>query len=487
MTISTTAFLNGERPIQRPNLITRALKQIETLAQEQPLISLTTSIVFGILGIGTLISAPFVSANIAAMTFAATGGASLIFSGTFAISLLKEYSYIFSAFSPERISADTCAFETKACDGGSLKYINEVPVLKITTLDPEKRGYAQGYLTGKNIHQLMHKFLRPFAPYLFTNLNAYKNLLQKTKQVKFSAEEEKEIHGIVNGYNQWRKEEDKKNSLVIASRLLTIEDVKAWRAFPDLLTQGLGPKKPYIGGSTVVCRKNGETYVGSNFDFNSKNILGEHTLVTVYPSHSRKVATIGFAGGIAIRGMNDQGLCTVVNDAGITFKSNEFSYCSLQRQVLENSNTTQEAKNYLNSTAPSCSHLLTLADQHEACIFQWYPDKHSKKTEKSLNMDQFTVATNHFEDQYQQIIQDSLRDQSSVTHAKILHDYLKSQLSSALSVADMLHQALKAVEEDSTLLTLVMSPNRKEILLNWDNCYSADLPLQKLTYNDLFN
>jgi len=478
--------LNAERPSQCPSLITRTLSQIDVLSQEHPLISVATTVVFGILGIGTLISAPFVSATIAAVTFAATGAAALIFSGTFALSLIKEYQYLFHAFSPERISADTHAFETKSCADGSLQYINEIPVLKITTQDPEKRGFAQGYLTGKNIHQLMNKFLRPFVPYLFTNLSAYKNLLTQVKHVKFSPDEEKEIQGIVQGYNQWRKEEDKKNGLVIASRMLTVEDVKAWRAFPDLLSEALGRKKTSFGCSTVACRKNGETHVASNFDYMSGNILSNHTLVTVYPSHGRRVATIGFAGGIAVRGMNDQGLCTVINDAGLTFKNNEYPYCSLHRQVLEHCKTVHEAKNYLNSVSPSSSHLLTLADSHEACVLQWYPDKNTKKSEKSLNADQFVIATNHFEDQYQQILQDSVTDQSSINRAKTLHDHLKGKLASTSSMTEMLHQGLKSVEMDDTLQALVMSPNHKEIFLNWDNCYAADLSLQKLTYRDLF-
>jgi len=452
---------------------------------------------FGVLGIGALMTAPFVSVALTGAMFASTGAASLAFSGAFGYSLIKEYSYLMHSFSPERISPEIRVYETNACEGGALKYINNIPVLKISAIEPEKIGFVQGYLTGKNIHQIFNKFLRPFAPYFFSELNAYKNALNQVKKFKFPPHYEKELQGIVNGYNCWLKEESQKKQLFIASRLLTVDDLKIFHAFPDLLTQNSSLRNASC--STVACRKNGEMYVASNFDYFSGNVLGSHTLVTMYKNDSNlSVATIGFAGGLAIRGMNRKGLCAVINKAGSLFKANQIPQFVLQRNLLEKCKSIKEAKDFIANHSPSSSHILTLADEQDSCLIQWYALKNNPKIEKSLTNEQYLVATNHFEDNSGQIIQDSVRDPSSVSRARTLHDRMKNQLPTPFSQVhvtnqlvssfeEVLQETLRSVEMNDTIQSVVMNTKRKEIYLNWDNCYAADLKFQKLTFNDLFN
>jgi len=488
---------NTSNPLSPFHLPQRIWNQANELALERPLAALITAVVFGVLGVlgiaaaaGTLFLAPIFP--IAAAALGAASALSFGLAATQISAIISQYKYLKQIGNVEHHNMAERTFVPGKCWGGELTYVGDVPVLKLTASDPFQMGYAQGYLTGKNIQEAWRKYLFPAFIYFFQTPDAYSKVLEESKKVHIPEKYRKEMEGIAAGYNQWLSEHQAENGLFIPGKKITVEDLIAFHAFTDLLKSPMTKNQPSpLGCSTIALKDSNGVVIGRNLDWPSLNIMGKECLViSRQPEGKKPFVSIGFPGSVGVlTGMNGDGLCTVVNEAGTQFREGRVPYILLHRELLENCSNVGEARKLMQGTMPASSHLMTLADPHNASAFQFYPERGKEVSEVALKPLPGTpfervVSTNHFVDSRGVFLANSCWADDSYERRFFLE---KTAPTLASDPRECIVKGLQHVQSDHTIQTIFMDPLHKRFEVAFDNREAGSQGLRPLSWNQLFS
>jgi hypothetical protein len=477
--------------IQAARSLKKSVKnQVNELVLDRPMLALISVVAFAALGIAlsasALIALPFIPLK--AVLIATAAGSSFSIAALTILSLAKQYRYLVSLFSHLSYkplagnSMEKRFFVEGSCRGGELKYINGIPVLKMTSQKPEEMGFAQGYLAGKNIHAMWKRYLRPGCNLLFHSLSGYEKLLKEANKVVIPEAYRKEMEGMVEGYNKWREEEDAREGLFIASRKLTLTDVIAWHSFIDIYKGDMEAMSP-LGCSAVAVRNGNGVLLGRNLEWPSLRVVADNTLMVVRkPEKGLQSAIACFAGNVgSITGVNEEGVCTILNEAGKTFKPGRVPYNLLHRLVLEQASSVREAKEVVRNNPPASSHLMTIGSPTEATLLQFYADGRDGYIERGME-NGILAVTNHCTGVNGEYLPETEVSKTSQWRKRTLERDMP-----LINPERSIEAGLVTVQNDMTIHKIMIDPVEGRFQIAWNNTYAADLPMRSLSFDELFS
>jgi isopenicillin-N N-acyltransferase like protein len=208
--------------------------------------------------------------------------------------------------------------------------------------------------------------------------------------------------------------------------------------------------------------------------------MGRLGLVSVYrPAGKHAFVAVGFPGLVGvISGMNEKGLCLATfdsyaaKDKSLMFNPLGVPFALLNRQVLEECATVEEARKLLASSKRTTMMSLMICDTKEAAVFELTPKTVAiRKPETEV-----LICTNHFLTPELCVKRDCWR------YAK-LKEYRgnNGELGRA-----QLAEALDAVNQgDLTLQTMIFEPQAMRMHVSLGSPPSSAHPLQELDLTKL--
>jgi len=272
---------------------------------------------------------------------------------------------------------DAFRFTEKTHAGGALRYVNEVPVLRVQG-SAEEIGPQTAGLIG------------PAATMI--------------------AEYPRKVLLRSNSEGIWQK-------LVEAGRALWPRIPPAHRVELDTAARVAGVDRDMLVAGNIImdvyrglgcsslvvepCRsKTGGPLFGRNLDFYGMGFLHEYTLVTVCrPEGKHAFASVGFAGLFGcISGMNDAGLALAVHevllsrDGSKLFDPTGVPYTFVFRRILEECATVEEAEALVRACKRTTMLSLAVCDREKAVVLEMTPQNVVVRPSR----DGILACTNHF-------------------------------------------------------------------------------------------
>jgi isopenicillin-N N-acyltransferase like protein len=351
-------------------------------------------------------------------------------------------------------------YTEKSADGGQLRYEGEVPVLYLQGT-PAEMGRQQAVLVTADVRPLLSIPRQLLADHGVGV--AWPLIVQGARQM-FSAappryREELEAACKVAGFT-----DDDLGTLYVANAMVELRRIGG------------------CSGLVVmpIRSASGEILFGRNLDFPNVSSMGRLGLVSVYrPAGKHALVAVGFPGLVGvISGMNEKGLCLATfdsyaaKDKSVMFNPLGVPFALLNRQVLEECATVEEARKLLASSKRTTMMSLMICDRKEAAVFELTPKTVAiRKPETEV-----LICTNHFLTPELSVKRDCWR------YAK-LEEYRRNH---AKLAREQLAEALHAVNQgDLTLQTMIFEPQAMRMHVSLGSPPSSAHPLQELDLTKL--
>jgi predicted choloylglycine hydrolase len=356
--------------------------------------------------------------------------------------------------------------ETKQAGKAELKYVKDIPVLRVAGT-PEEIGEQAGALGLKPAQKIcdypLDYLKRVRLDFLWPSL-----LKEGEKMLKqCPADSQAELEALVKGSGIQRER-------VVAGN--TMFDLKKMLACSALIVE---PQRSATRGPLL----------GRNLDYPSLGYAEQYGLVTIYrPKGKHAFASIGFPGLVGcLSGMNDAGLALGVleifatKDPGEKFDPSGVPYAICYRRVLEECTTIDEAEKLLRSMKRTTTTCLAICDQKGGAVLEIT----AKRVVRRPAQDGFAVCTNHF-------CTDELRPPSptylsrSLNRFQILDKVRELPKDQRLSIEGV-HERLHSVNlGPQTLQTMIFEPATLRLHLAMGSAPASARELTVLELGPLF-
>lgn len=219
----------------------------------------------------------------------------------------------------------------------------------------------------------------------------------------------------------------------------------------------------------------GAIIFGRNLDFPNVGHMDRLSLVSLYrPEGKHAFASIGFPGLVGvISGMNDQGLCLATfdayaaNDGSQMFNPQGVPLALLNRRIMEECATVDDARKLLESSPRTTMMSLVICDRERAAVFEITP----KNVVQRAPVQDVLICTNHFISPKLSMTKECWR------YDKLLAYRAQQQPLGVQQVA----QALDAVNQDQlTLQSMVFEPSSMKLSVSLGPPPSSSRPLHTL-------
>lgn len=452
-------------------------ERLKVFVHENPTTAKVILVAGLVLGTALLILIPFAQSLLgtALVVTLSLTGAALAAAATLALIAID-------IFAPPHHDMSNHVFTPGRCDGGALYYEGDVPVLTLEGGDPFRAGKAQGYLCGDGISRITKRF--NLVLHTLAGRPRADQLPETMKKLKEQIPERylREIEGIVEGYNDWAKEQ---NWWAFAASL-TVDDLLLMHLMPDSIHF-----KPSRFEDSVVTETEQDVKVGCtaivetdpekgvvfarNMDWPSFGISGAYSLVINRKGSdghysSVEVGVPGFAG--TLTGMNSEGFSLGMNVcSGETTEIRGMPAPFYNRACLESCRSVEEAERFFDSRAPLGDYHLTIADAEKAISVHFYQaegDKHSIRRGRE-GEPLITLNYRYNPDPHSDMHRSGKR-------SEIIGEFLRHREDRPLEDA----LALRYVNNWLTTHRVVMEPGSKTFRVAFDNAFAGKAPLSKL-------
>lgn len=401
-------------------------------------------------------------------------------------------------------------FAPAVYNAGRLYYQGDVPILELQSDDPYEAGVAHGYLLGAPLDDLLQRlamikrFARmPHADQLPETLKAIRE--------KLLPEHVRELEGIVDGFNQWSKENK------WFKHDVTVEDLILFHLMPDSIhfspkemeaalggVQNDEPESPglldhvlnVLGCTVVIDRDQEEGMVfGRNMDWPSFGVFGTYTLIInrKYTDQKYSTAEIGVPGFVGtLTGMNKHGLTLAMNVcSGDTDSIRGVPAAFFNRSSLDSCQNVKEVEEKIEKEAPLGSYHLSTADaqgvaksfhfyqgdeEEEHVVREWKAGQPLITTNCQYTLDEQTAAPMHCSAEREKVIKKLFNE----AEAEVLDDSLERGKLVEASLS------LPFVNNSITAHTVVMYPESKKMKVAFDNIFSASVERHDVDLESLF-
>lgn len=362
-------------------------------------------------------------------------------------------------------------YQKKECEGGNLFYRGKIRVLEFTGDDPEKWGYAHGFLLGaeicmlkKNMDLALHSILcLPRSENLPTVLNAIRQ--------KIPSEYLLELRGLAKGYTEWAEQNH-------VSLSITEEDLLLIHLIPD--SKHFHPKElenssrqeerePVFACTSLLDRDDqGHVIFGRNMDWCSFGAGGSKSLVLVWKT--KGVAVLGVPGMIgAVTGWNKDKLALAMNVCpGETTEMRGMPAVLFNRHLLESATTVAHGCKLIDEVQPLGPYHLTIADPKEGSCISFY-QKNGAHYRRDLNEEPLEVLNWEYP-----------RCEGGFFNSQHRHDLLTSYFQNAKKIPNRHPQLMENALQLSpyinswiTMHSLVFNFGEDKVKMSWDNGYAA--------------
>ncbi len=294
---------------------------------------------------------------------------------------------------------------------GTLSEIDGVRVLRIWG-SPQERGFAHGYLAGKDFAQLINGFVESGK---FMDVDGYENeLLPALTLMKVSPKYEAELRGLLSGLEA---RAGGPITVPVLGRSVQYKDLVAANCMGDLLRMGCSSFAAW--GSMTA---DGNTLAGRNMDWPSCSALKGNQIVIVHvPDANGKAVgwvSVCWPGLIGCTtGMNSEGVTVAMHDSNRpNVPAIQARDCTpsalLYRDAIESahSRTAVEDVSRIFHRYRTCSayNMMVTWPYHRsggaAVVFEHDADLNKDggvTIREPENPDAFLVCTNHFRERYE--------------------------------------------------------------------------------------
>lgn len=276
--------------------------------------------------------------------------------------------------------AEERTYQEQELRGGRLAYVNEVPVLYVSGT-PSEMGAQSALLATNSVKPLLSI---PRTLLDDSGVGVAWPVVVKGAKHMFSAaparyREELDAAGQAMGLT-----DDELGSLYVANAMA---ELRRMGGCSGLLVM---PERS----------ESGEMIFGRNLDFPNVSNLYRLGLVTVYrPQGKHAFASIGYPGIVGvISGMNEAGLCLATfdsyaaKDGSKMFNPRGVPLALLNRQIMEECATVDEARKLLEKSKRTTMMSLVICDRERAAVFELTP----KSVAQREAVDDVLICTNHF-------------------------------------------------------------------------------------------
>ncbi len=359
---------------------------------------------------------------------------------------------------PAWAAEDAGPFREATFQGGSLRYLNDLPVLTVEGTPPAI-GRQEAELTSTAARAIM----------------AYPQDL-----LAAIGREDRWSRILQLGRSLWPQlPHDHREELEAFARQSGIDH--------DLLLGVNVMVDTYRGGfgcSSLIVEPQrsatGEPLFGRNLDFFTLGLLQKYSLLVIYrPEGKHAFASVGFPGMLGcFTGMNDSGLAVAVHevffsrDGSAMFNPRGTPYTMLFRRVLEECTTVEEAEKLLRGQPRTTMLNLAVCDTRHAAVFELTPRTVAVRRPEGGIL----ACTNHF------------RTEPLATF-RLSPRYHKLMQSARLERIGLEEVAAKLDQVNLgrlTLQTMIFEPASLRLHLAIGSCPASALPLKRVDLAPLF-
>lgn len=499
-------FINNFNAQHQLAIKPSSLEKVAHKIYQHPTIVKTIEIAGMILGLGCMAALP-----ISLPALGAIKAILLAFSGGL-IGLVSGVSYrVLDILAPPHHSMSNHLFQPAVYGAGRLYYQGDIPILELKSDDPYQAGVAHGFLMGAYLDRILKQFdlinrlaYLPQPDQTRETLNA----IRQTLPVEYL----NELQGIVDGFNQWSKE-----NAWFKARVVTLDDLLLFHLMPDKLhfspasfearlkrradkqQSSLKTQNnliPVLGCTVVIDedKQEGLTF-GRNMDWPTFGIFGTYSLMINRKYTSQRLSTVevGFPGlAGTLTGMNSKGFSLSMNVcSGQTQAIHGMPAAFFNRLCLETCQSVKDVEEKIKKKTPLGSYHLSVADANAAQSFHLFQgaDKEShviRKWQKGHPL----ITTNyrypseekrsinmHCSEEREQIIQD------------LFHQAREKVPPEELNIGKLVSASLSLpyVNNIITAHRVVMNPRLRKIQVAFDNAFAGQVPLHELNVAPLFN
>ncbi len=384
------------------------------------------------------------------------------------------------------------------CDGGRLYYEGDVPILSLDSDDPFTAGKAHGYLCGAAINRVMKQLdwgWHIFFPLLHSvvtrswipepTADALPNLLGEITNT-LPPQYLREIEGMVNGYNQWAKEQNYWKF----PRRLTVADVLLIHLMPDDLHLPKRSLERANSRRNVACTalvgrdSQNEMVLARNLDWGSFGVFGTYSLI-IHRKTQQGLSTVdvGIPGFIGVlTGMNEEGLSIAMNVCkGLTRGIRGMPAAFYNRHCLERCRNIEEVERHTKDFPALGPYHLVVADKNggESIHFYQGSDSNGEETHvyRHWNEDQPLTTLN-----YRYKPEPNHPSSSCVRREEVLTEFFRNRNNRPLEDA----LGSSAVNNMSTMHQVVMHPEARRMRVAFDNSFAGARELQEVPTSKLW-
>jgi len=466
-----------------------AVEKIEYWIHDHPLTMKVAKIALLALGIGLGCATPFavlLPVGLAAK-ICIIGAGSLI---ALTACVIGTVAHIFLdiAISPHH-DMKNHAYKPSQCEGGKLYYDGDVPILALEADNPYIAGKAHGYLCGDAINSLVKRY--EFAMYRLggkPRADQLEPLCLDRIRSHIPKEYLTEMQGLLEGYNQWAKENWWK-----FPKKMSLDDIMYMHLMPDSLhfqpesAQAKSPSKVTSPSTatTVACTaivdstENEGLKFARNMDWMSFGLAGTKSLVVNrrFKDHRNNTVEVNVPGFIgATTGQNSKGLSVAMNVcSGNTKEINGMPACFYNRYCLENFGNVAEVETFAKSKSPLGAYHLTAADPNKASSIHFFQASNGNNVVRRWEKDKPLVTLNF---RYNPTTDSDVHHSSERLREITEHFKKKAPLEDAL--------ALPYVNNSLTTHRVEMTPKTRTFKVAFDNAFAGKVDLHNVATAPLF-
>ncbi len=414
---------------------------------------------------------------------------------------------ILDFFAPPTHELSHHVFEPATCEGASLVYQGDIPVLTITTDDSFKAGYGHGFLLADQIYKIRET--NSFVLHTLAREPRHTALIKSIETVKKLLPQEyiDEINGLVKGYNEKRK-----HWRYVKGSPLTVEEIILLHLLPDKLHLELKEMENWLTresnesaektfskseyfpmGCTTVIDGNSLSgpVVGRNLDWSSLGIYGTYSLIVQRESKDgKKTIDLGFPSFLGtLTGMNHHGLCVAMNVCrGETDYIEGIPASFYNRVCLENNRSVEDVGEFIKSHRPLGPYHLSVTDKKDSMTVHFFQDK-GKDFVRSWDKEEPLVTTNfRYGPKGRTRPTPTNSEKREETVAKYFDDLKAIGGKEESDPVKWIEKALSLPKVNSirNIHSVVMHPESLTLKLSFDNGWAASLPRQEIATKKWF-
>ena len=453
------------------------------------------------LGAGLLASLPFTASRpkIGRVVGAVTSGVALMLASSVAHLTLD-------LLIPPHHDMKNHVYQPGECDGGRLYYEGDVPILSLDSDTPFEAGKAHGYLCGEAIHRIFKRL-----DLILHNIKSEPrseespNTLAAIRET-IPSEYLQEIEGLVEGYNQWAKEQYwwKFPKKITADDILYVHLIPdcsglfggGLRRYRDMELFGIEHPRQNVACSAIIDQDPNKGFVfARNMDWPSYGLLGTYSLIInrKHENHNGLHSTVevgvpGFIG--TITGMNDQGLSIAMNTnmmaLSVYREVRGMPMMFYNRTCLERCSNLKAVEDFTHHHRPFESYHLTVADRDQAASIHFYQDLRRGKFKQHHSIRRWKkdhpLSTFNGEYSYTDKAPPPQINYHKEPRDDILDAFFARRKNEPLEDA----LALPEINDNNTIHRVIMEPETSTFRVAFDNALAGKAPLQSISTRKIF-